>query len=93
MPTSTSLSDIQRRELSRVRGTLGQVVLDYCRQHATFCLSDLSCAVRQGSGAPDSPSRILRDLRQRGLLDYTVTNRRASAYRVDWTMSGNGRLF
>jgi hypothetical protein len=32
--------------------------------------------------SPDSPSRILRELRLRGWIDYVVTNRRQSAYRV-----------
>ena len=31
--------------------------------------------------APDSPGRILRDLRLQGLLDYIVINRRESLYR------------
>lgn len=33
--------------------------------------------------APDSPSRILRALRQAQMIDYTVVNRRQSLYRVD----------
>lgn len=33
--------------------------------------------------APDSPSRILRALRQDKQVEYTVINRRQSLYRVD----------
>ena len=32
--------------------------------------------------APDSAGRILRDLRQKGFLNYAVVNRRASHYRA-----------
>jgi hypothetical protein len=32
--------------------------------------------------APDSPSRILRELRKQGRVDYIVVNRAASLYRV-----------
>lgn len=38
-------------------------------------------AVRYPS-APDSPSRVMRDLRQRKQLDYKVLNRRASLYEI-----------
>lgn len=31
--------------------------------------------------APDSPGRILRELRLQGIIDYIVVNRRASLYR------------
>lgn len=32
--------------------------------------------------APDSPGRILRQLRQQGVLNYAVVSRRQSLYRV-----------
>lgn len=35
--------------------------------------------------APDSAGRIMRDLRQRGYLDYEVLNRRDSLYRIKRT--------
>lgn len=85
---------IQTEELSRVRTRLAESVLTFCRANQQFRLTDL-LAFMQGHGdhgAPDSPSRILRDLRQRGKLSYTVVNRRASLYRIDW-VQGDGRLF
>jgi hypothetical protein len=33
--------------------------------------------------APDSSSRIMRDLRQKGKLRYTLVSRRDSRYRID----------
>lgn len=32
--------------------------------------------------APDSPGRILRDLRQKGVLDYRIVSRKDSLYEV-----------
>ena len=48
-----------------------------------FHVEDLRRYVRgQVPGiAPDSPGRILRELRLRGELDYVVVNRRQSLYR------------
>jgi hypothetical protein len=85
----------QQRELERVRRSLGGDVLRFCWSHRNFHLTDLLAHIRSrgADGAPDSPSRILRDLRQRHLLDYAVTSRRASAYRVMWTALDDGRLF
>lgn len=94
MPTAREL---QQQELERVRSRLADAVLLFCRTHGapTFHLSDLLAFMRAHGdvGAPDSPSRILRDLRQRGMLAYTVVNRRASRYRLDWVRGGNGMLF
>jgi hypothetical protein len=41
---------------------------DYCERHA--------------AGAPGSPDRILRDLRQRGLVNYELVSRQRSLYRI-----------
>lgn len=90
--------EIQKQELQRVRSRLADAVLAFCAKRgvgSTFHLTDLLAHIRtQGDlGAPDSPSRILRDLRQRNLLAYTVVNRRASAYRLDWLKGVQGKLF
>ena len=37
---------------------------------------------RVGETAPGSADRVLRDLRQRGSIDYEVVSRRSSLYRV-----------
>ena len=50
-------------------------------------MEDLRRYVEEGLGgkiAPDSPGRILRQLRQHGHLDYTVIYRAESIYRVEW---------
>jgi hypothetical protein len=85
----------QATQLARVRSRLADAVLAFCRQHETFQLADLHAFIRAhgDEGAPDSPSRILRDLRARNRIDYTVVNRRASQYRVTWIRGDNGRLF
>jgi len=48
-------------------------------------LAELTAAVllKVGTAAPDSPGRILRQLRRRGSLAYTVVDRPASRYRFD----------
>jgi hypothetical protein len=63
-------ADQQEENLDRVYSKLGLSILAY---H----LRELACDF-----APDSPSRILRELRLRGWVNYEVTNRRQSAYRV-----------
>jgi hypothetical protein len=37
-----------------------------------------------GVAAPDSPGRIMRDLRQRHRLGYRCVSRSQSLYEVDW---------
>lgn len=52
----------------------------------TFRASELLryCTVLQPDIAPDSPSRIMRDLRLTRLIDYTLVSRQGSQYRVDY---------
>ncbi len=74
----------QDRELARVACGIATVVLDFCRRSleagGTFHLSDLSgYVVRQTGAAPSSPDRILRDLKAKGHISYTV-ERAASRY-------------
>lgn len=48
-----------------------------------FHMSDLTAYVsKHVEIAPDSPGRILRMLKKNGVLDYEVTNRSASEYRI-----------
>lgn len=75
-------------ELDRVGGRIAGTVLQFCRWRIIgapheFRMAELQGYVLQHTGvAPDSPGRILRDLRQRGLIDYRVVNRRASLYQL-----------
>lgn len=83
----------QREELKRVRGDIGPTILSICRGwlqrgRPDFTMGELASVVEASlSGkdwrvAPDSTSRILRDLRKRGQLKYEVVSRSASAYRL-----------
>ena len=74
----------QRQNLARVNGKLSGRILAFCRLRREFHMEDLRDYLREHACdfAPDSPSRILRQLRLEGAVDYTITNRRQSAYRV-----------
>lgn len=72
--------------LSRVSSRIGPSVLEFCRPRVgqEFHMEEMVRHIRARLGiAPDSPSRILRALRQAQMIDYTVVNRRQSLYRVD----------
>lgn len=73
----------QAKEARRVGGAIGEQVLAFCRRRSgqEFHMVEL----RQHIGddrAPDSAGRILRLLRQAGLVDYSVVNRRQSLYLI-----------
>ncbi len=73
-------------DLTRVRGTIGKTIVAFCILHfeRTFHVSELREFVeaRVGAIAPDSPGRILRDLRRDGVIDYEVVSRSESLYRI-----------
>lgn len=78
--------EVAAKNLERVSGSIGPVVLAFCRLRVgkQFRGSELSEYVRQRTGAtPDSASRILRDLRDRGELAYRLVDRRQSLYLVE----------
>ena len=70
--------------LDRVSEKIAIYVVDFCGQQEDFLMSQLLTYVRSkvSNLAPDSPGRILRDLRQKGVLDYRVVDRKNSHYRV-----------
>jgi hypothetical protein len=84
----------QREQLKRVREKLDLLVLDFCqRRRGTaqalveapdFHGDDLLRFVRQRipDVAPDSPRRVLAQLRREGWVNYEVVDRRASLYRL-----------
>jgi hypothetical protein len=75
--------DSQGEHLERVRSRIGWVVIEFCEEGRYFHAQDLrDFVVERLKVAPASPDRILRDLRQRGLLNYEVIDRRASYYHV-----------
>ena len=78
----------QRHEIARVAARISAAVCDYLAELGAggeFHLAELTAAVllKVGTAAPDSPGRILRQLRRRGSLAYTVVDRPASRYRFD----------
>lgn len=81
----------QQKNLDRVCANIGHRVLAFWELglrtgNVDFCMQDLVDYVRQAfppsSVAPDSASRILRQLWLAGLLDYTVVSRSRSLYRL-----------
>lgn len=82
--------ETQAGNLNRVSRKISSLVLDFCRA----CLTDggtffarqlvdyVATAMEPESVAPNSPTRILQLMRQEGLLDYKVLNRRQSLYQV-----------
>lgn len=70
--------------LERVSSRIGAAVLEFCREHKTFHAGELHrhVEVKTGVSAPASADRILRDLRQRGVVNYRVVSRRESLYEV-----------
>jgi hypothetical protein len=65
---------------------IGAAIVAFARAHLgeTFHADDLRRHVRAAVGevAPDSASRILRDLRQQGVVAYELVSRAKSLYRI-----------
>jgi hypothetical protein len=82
--------DEQQENLERVEVRIAPTVIKFCAEHETFHGDELRAAVVAATGiaAPGSGDRILRQLRQQGIIDYVVVNRHQSAYRVLW-VAGN----
>jgi hypothetical protein len=79
------MSDDDPGERDRVFSRIAPIILQFKdeRPQGTFHVEELReyVLVRlSGEIAPDSPGRILRELRLQGMLDYVVINRRQSLY-------------
>ena len=80
-----------QQERARVRSRIGKLILEFFRHNnsntfRTFHMELLRKYVEMGIGgkvAPDSPGRIMRQLRQQGELHYTVVSRRQSLYQIE----------
>lgn len=85
----------QPAQLARVRHGIASAVQDFHNsiKHGQTChLSELSEYVKAQTGCnPNSPDRILRDLRQHGVLNYEVVSRTRSEYRSLPLTTGEGR--
>jgi len=74
----------QGENLERVSVRIARSVTAFCQEHKTFHADDLRRHVIRETGvtAPGSPDRVLRDLRQKHVLDYRVISRSESLYEV-----------
>lgn len=74
----------QAEHLDRVSVRIGRAIVAFCAEQGLFHADDLRAYVTANVGivAPGSADRILRDLRQRGCLNYRVVNRRDSLYEM-----------
>ena len=84
------LRSTDRKERARVYAKIAPLIMDFSRIHAgkEFHVEQLRIFVRSRVPdiAPDSPGRILRELRLEGRLNYVVTNRRQSLYQFRSSM-------
>lgn len=71
-------------ERARVSSRIAEAIISFLESHARFHANELKAHVEAecGEGAPASADRILRDLRQRGLVNYRVVSKRDSLYEV-----------
>jgi Fe2+ or Zn2+ uptake regulation protein len=82
----------QTQQLNRVAATTKEAILEFIGQrlndagsHGAFTADQLRFYVNNnatGGVSPSSADRVLRMLRQQGLLDYAVLNRGKSLYRA-----------
>lgn len=74
----------QVENLERVASRTERAIIDFCKRYDLFHADELRQAVIRETGiaAPASTDRILRLLRQKGVVIYEVISRRESLYRV-----------
>lgn len=90
MPEQLALFEKQDqiKNLDRVRSKLSKAILSWCEAcllfGPQFYMRELVNHLTESHKvSPDSPSRILRQLRREGRVKYTVVNRGQSLYRVE----------
>ena len=78
-----------QENLERVSARIGRAVIAFFREHSDehnkrFHADELrACVIRlTGIAAPASADRVMRDMRQRGLIGYKLISRRESLYEV-----------
>lgn len=90
MDFTTTLSG--NEDIERVSTAIARHVTDFVRSHRDFHGEELRQYVFDhvdGYVSPGSPDRILRDLRQKGVISYQLVSRSRSLYRS----LGQGELF
>jgi hypothetical protein len=90
MADQGELFEEQQENLERVRTRIRHAIIEFCRGHEWFHADELRAYVASETGvsAPASADRVLRDLRQKGHIDYVVANRRGSLYLVTKVTEG-----
>jgi hypothetical protein len=82
--TASRAREQQKQHLDSVSSRIAGAILDFMRLHdgLNFFADDLRKHVTAKCGiiAPDSAGRVMRDLRDRGLIEYQVKNRSQSLY-------------
>lgn len=79
-----------QQERARVKSRIGKLIVEFCTERlkhfeGTFFMEELRVYIDRklaGCIAPDSPGRILRQLRQQGELNYIVLFRSQSLYQI-----------
>jgi hypothetical protein len=83
-------------ERARVYSKIAPLIMAFANDYAgkQFHVEQLRRYVRDYTPdvAPDSPGRILRELRLEGRLDYVVVNRRQSLYQFRVVTGLTGRI-
>jgi len=83
--TQLQLDFEQAAQLQRVRGSTAWAISEFftgLQAGQEFHADDLRRYVAERvSVAPASPDRVMRDMRKRGEIDYTVVSRSDSRYR------------
>lgn len=91
-PRAVPQASEQARHLARVEGRIAALVIEFCagRVGEEFHLSDLTGFVSsRAQVAPDSPRRILGQLRRAGVVDVELLDRGGSLYRVQGVWDAN----
>ena len=77
----------QAKQLQRVKGSIGDVIVEFFKSRQPgelFYAADLQEFVAaRASIAPASADRVMRDLRQANVINYSLVSRSRSAYRVE----------
>jgi hypothetical protein len=76
----------QAENLERVSSRIARAIVTFCSEHKRFHADELRKFVidQTGIAAPASADRVLRNLRQRGWLDYKILSRSESLYEIIW---------
>lgn len=86
--TAPPRMETHAENLERVTDRIAGHVLTFCREHTgkEFRMNDLLTYVFDCChfSSPDSPGRILRDLRAKGRVGYELISRSQSLYKISW---------